>query len=290
MKNPLKSLVSRRSMGSRAWVAGVAVAMSTLVLAGAPAAEAATPKPATLCTTFVLCEATGRTSGGYSLVFLTSFWSMTPGHNCTNYVSYRLSHGRTVARPPGTGNAASWGPAARKASVPVTNVPKVGAVAWWDSGKSGTGSSGHVAYVQKVESSGAVLISEDNLRGEFKWRRIVPKTTGWPSGFIHYPASNGSPLGTLTSASSPAAKQLDLWGSSSDPDAGKTVPSYLVTIGGPRGTAGVESFTFTTEYYTFHRLKTVRATGTKNVYLYALNTPGTKGTDVLLGQRSVTFR
>ena len=61
---------------------------------------------------------------------------------------------------------------------------------------------------------GGVLVSEDNLTGDFRWRLMTRLDGTWPSGFIHYPASDGSPSGEFTSVSSPEAGTLDFWGSS----------------------------------------------------------------------------
>ena len=142
---------------------------------------------------------------------------MTAGHNCTNYVAYRLTHGRLVARPPGTDSALTWGPAAVAAGVPVNDVPAVGAVAWWDAGFAGaSATSGHVAYVEAIVPGG-VLVSEDNLRGDFRWRLLTRLDGTWPSGFIHYPASDGSPAGEFTSVTSPGAGKLDFWGCGDGP-------------------------------------------------------------------------
>jgi surface antigen len=243
-----------------------------------------------LCTGFTGCLTIGYTDGGYGGVYLQSFWSMTAGHNCTNYVAYRLSHGRVVARPPGTNSALTWGPAAVAAGVPVDDVPTVGSVAWWDAGVAGaSATSGHVAYVEAV-LPGVVLVSEDNLNGDFRWRLMTRLDGTWPSGFIHYPESDGSPAGTFTSVTSPAVGELDFWGYGMDPDAQDDNRTYLVSLGGPRGTAGAESFTFQSEYFRFHRTRYVGTRGPTTMYLYALNASGTAGQDVLLGQRNVTIR
>ncbi|VXC15034.1 CHAP domain-containing protein [Aeromicrobium sp. 9AM] len=243
-----------------------------------------------LCTGFVGCSTAGRPDGGYGAVYLRSFWGMTAGHNCTNYVAYRLTHGRLVARPPGTNSAMTWGPAAVRAHVPVDDVPAVGAVAWWEAGVGGaSATSGHVAYVEAV-LPGALLVSEDNLHGDFRWRLMTRSDGTWPSGFIHYPASDGSPRGEFISVASPDAGVLDFWGSASDPDGPPGNRTYLVSLGGPRGTAGAESYTFESEFFRFHRISNVGTRGPTTMYLYALNAPGTAGRDVLLGQRAVTVR
>ena len=243
-----------------------------------------------LCTGFTGCLTIGRSDSGYGNVYLQSFWRMTAGHNCTNYVAYRLTHGRLVARPPGTGSALTWGPAATQAGIPVNDVPAVGAIAWWGAGVGGASvTSGHVAYVEAV-LPGAVLVSEDNLNGDFRWRLMTRLDGTWPSGFIHYPASDGSPTGDLTSATSPETGKLDFWGSAMDPDAPDSSRTYLVSLGGPRGTAGAETFTFESEWFRFHRIHNVGTRGPTTMFLYAVNTPGTAGKDVLLGQRAVTIR
>ncbi len=243
-----------------------------------------------LCTGFVGCSTVGRTDGGYGAVYLRSFWGMTAGHNCTNYIAYRLTHGRLVARPPGTNSAMTWGAAAVRAHVPVDDVPAVGDVAWWEAGIGGaSATSGHVAYVEAV-LPGAVLVSEDNLHGDFRWRLMTRSDGTWPSGFIHYPASDGSPTGEFISVTSPDAGTLDFWGSASDPDGPSGSRTYLVSLGGPRGTDGAESYTFESEFFRFHRISHVGTRGPTTMYLYALNAPGTAGSDVLLGQRAVTVR
>lgn len=244
-----------------------------------------------LCTGFTGCAEVGRSDGGYGTVYLQSFWNMTAGHNCTNYVAYRLTHGRLVARPPGTNSALTWGPAAVQAGIPVDDVPEVGAVAWWDAGAGGASvTSGHVAYVEAVLPGDIVLLSEDNLNGDFRWRLTTRLDGVWPSGFIHYPESDGSPVGQFTSVTSPDAGTLDFWGSAADPDAQGGERTYLVSLGGPRGTPGAETYTFQSEWFQFHRTSSVGTRGPTTMYLYALNTPGTAGKDVLLGQRDVTIR
>ncbi|MGN6753333.1 MAG: CHAP domain-containing protein, partial [Intrasporangium sp.] len=134
-----------------------------------------------LCTGYDGCVTTGYPEAGYKAVSSTSYWSQYVGHNCTNYVAYRMTkNGMPAARPASlTGNASNWGP-----SFPMeTNEnPAVGSIAWWDTSFS---ASGHVAYVEKVVSSTEIIISEDNWAGDFRWRRITLGGGLWPKGFIH---------------------------------------------------------------------------------------------------------
>lgn len=282
--------MNNRNHTSRILGTALGVLLFCTALSVAPPARAASTL---LCKGVLACLLQGRGDAGYTVLGLFSYWNQTAGHNCTNYIAYRLTHnGRIVARPPGTGSAYTWGDSARLAGVPVNDSPAVGAVAWWTAAAVGN-ASGHVAYVEQVLADGSIVLSEDNLTGDFDWRH-VSRGSGWPSGFIHYPQSNGAPSGRFDSVTSPVAGQVDFWGTSMDPDGFLLVvpvdPSYLVTLGGPRGTPGVESFTFSTPYFNFHRTKAVKTRGPTTMYLYALNTLLTSGYDVLLGSRPVTIR
>ena len=112
------------------------------------------------------------------------WWRMYSGHNCTNYVAYRLVKGGMSPERPwdSTGMAYNWGRANRSIT---DDTPMVGAVAWWEAGDS-VGSSGHVAYVQQVVSNRKIVISEDSWSGDFHWRVIRKRGGGWPTGFIHF--------------------------------------------------------------------------------------------------------
>lgn len=48
-----------------------------------------------------------RGNGGYESVYTRSFWNMFGGHNCTNYIAYRLSQRGIVSShgSPGNGDA-----------------------------------------------------------------------------------------------------------------------------------------------------------------------------------------
>ncbi len=101
-----------------------------------------------LCTGYASCRAAGYSDSGYEAVSSTSYWRQSTGHNCTNYVAYRLvRNGMPNERPASlTGNAYNWGPAFADLT---DDKPVVGSVAWWDTSFSSTG---HVAYVEKVVS------------------------------------------------------------------------------------------------------------------------------------------
>lgn len=271
---------------------GALVVVATLMmvsgLVSAAPAGAATSST-TLCKGFSGCVERGRGHGGYGPVYRGSFWNMRPGHNCTNYVGYRLTHGRVVARPPGANGSGTWGSAARRAGIPVTGTPRVGSVAWWKPGFHGASSGGHVAYVEAVRPDGSIVISEDHLGGTFMWRVLKRRGGAWPSGFIHFKDTDGSPQGKVLWARSAGGGRLQLSGTANEPDVEAGSRDYLVTIGGPRGAAGVETIRFSTAFFRFERLATVATRGRTTIWVYALNTPGTPGADTLLGRAPVTI-
>ncbi|MEO9326177.1 CHAP domain-containing protein [Nocardioides sp. C4-1] len=168
----------------------------TLLLAGATLVAVPTSAPAPseaawvyLCKGYAGCTKAGYSDAGYGARNRTMYWRMYSGHNCTNYVAYRMiKNGMSTNRPwSGSGMAYNWGRAMSR----VTNqTPKVGAVAWFDRGQGGVGSSGHVAYVERVVSASEIVISEDSWGGDFSWRTLRKGTNTWPSGFIHFTTSS----------------------------------------------------------------------------------------------------
>lgn len=158
------------------------LAAVTPVLAG-PAAAPAGAASTYLCGGYSGCASRGMGSGGYAQNSGTMYWRMYSGHNCTNYVAYRvIQAGGPKTRPwSGNGNATNWG---RELADITDSRPAVGAVAWWKRGTSG-GSSGHVAWVEEVVSATEIVVSEDSWGGDFDWRRITKTGSSWPDGFIH---------------------------------------------------------------------------------------------------------
>lgn len=60
-------------------------------------------------------------------------------------------------------NACRWGILMKNHNIPVNDKPAVGAIAWWESMAPGTDQStgyGHVAYVNKINSDGSILLTE----------------------------------------------------------------------------------------------------------------------------------
>ena len=149
---------------------GVALALATLPLVAPPAPAQASY--IALCSGYTGCRDAGYSNAGYSSSSSHMYWRMYGGHNCTNYAAYRMvKAGMPDSRPwSGGGNAENWGHAM---AFLTDDTPKVGSVAWWDANVYPVGSSGHVAYVEKVVSSSEIWISDDNWGGDFHWHRVT---------------------------------------------------------------------------------------------------------------------
>lgn len=164
-------MISRRSTLSTLTVAVIGV-LAALLVPVAPAQASST----ILCKGFAACNKAGMSHHQYKANYQKMWWRMYAGHNCTNYVAYRMvRNGMSETRPwSGSGDARNWGVALKQH---VNQTPTVGSVAWW--------SSNHVAYVEQVVDANTIIVSEDHWKGDFDWRRIVRAGGGWPTGFIH---------------------------------------------------------------------------------------------------------
>ncbi|WP_168929392.1 CHAP domain-containing protein [Nocardioides sp. GY 10113] len=165
------------------------VLVATLLVVSGGAEQTARTAPVAgstyLCSGYSGCRSAGYSDDGYGANNGRMYWLMYSGHNCTNYAAYRMIRaGMPNSRPwSGSGMAYNWG----KAMKSITDTkPAVGAIAWWDRYHNGIGSSGHVAYVEKVVSATEIVISEDSWNGTFHWRSITRSSGRWPSGFIHF--------------------------------------------------------------------------------------------------------
>jgi len=158
----------------------LAVVGALLAPVGVAPADAATVH----CVGYDSCAAQGFPNAGYAAASQRSYWNMVTGHNCTNYVAFRVvGRGGPGSRPwDGSGDAHRWG---HELPGSTDQTPIVGAVAWWDSFTGGWGENGHVAYVERVLSPTTIQVSEDVFNGDFRWRTISRGEAAWPTGFIH---------------------------------------------------------------------------------------------------------
>jgi surface antigen len=234
--------VVRRVLGTAKLLTGVVV---LLLLAMPSTAGRITLTSSTyLCSGYQGCAAAGYGNAGYRQASGTMYWKMYAGHNCTNYVAYRLiQSGMPNVRPwQGDGNASNWG----VAMAGITDqTPAVGSVAWYKPHVTPAGSAGHVAYVEQVVSDTEIIVSEDYWGGDFYWRRITKTGGGWPSGFIHFndrvvapttaptiagSAAVGSQLEVATGAWSPSPTSVTVqWLADGAAIPGATAPAYVPT-------------------------------------------------------------
>lgn len=284
------------------------VAGTLLCTAGAPPASAAF---IALCTGYSSCSSQNMSNYGYASSANNMYWRMATGHNCTNYVAYRLvKNGMPNIRPwAGTGMAYNWGLANAKLT---DHTPTVGAVAWWAAYAPPIGASGHVAYVEKVVSSTEIIISEDNWGGTFHWRKVT-KASYWPSGFIHFkdvkapapPAASsaGSPTGKIDRAWTPTAGKVSVTGWAFDADDKSRKLPLSVSVGGAAGARGAErhdlgvanwvnpevaaAYPGVGDHHGMYATFTTKKRGSQQVYLYASNATGTPGRQKLLGVKTV---
>ena len=261
----------RRTRRLGVWVLALGLGSTALVAVPAGAPVQATSRY--LCTGYSACAAAGYSHAGYGPRSGLMYWRMYSGHNCTNYVAYRMIQaGMSPERPwSGTGMAYNWGLA--NASITDTKAT-VGSVAWWNRGVAGTGSSGHVAYVERVVSPTEIVISEDSWSGDFHWRTIYKDGPGWPTGFIHFVDRPSAPAVVAS-----AAPRIE-----GTPQVGTPLQGYAATFT-PTGTtqtlqwlvagmpvAGATTATYTPTSADIGDTVTLRATATRTGHTGAAST------------------
>lgn len=282
---------------------------ATLVLVGGITPASAVYQ--SLCSGYTSCNTQGMSHFGYATAAKNMYWRMATGHNCTNYVAYRLvQNGLPNTKPwSTTGNAYNWGIANAKLT---DQTPTVGSVAWWAANRPPIGRSGHVSYVEQVVSADEIIVSEDNWGGNFHWRRVT-RDKYWPSGFIHFadkpstavPVTGHSPVGAIDRAWVPTPGRVSITGWAFDPDAKSAAVSLTATVGGKLGAAGAErhdlgaanlinaevaaAYPGVGDHHGAYATVTSAKRGTQRVYLYASNVSGTSGGRKLLGSRTVTI-
>jgi surface antigen len=187
-------------------IAAMGTLAGSLLAKAAPAMATSPGGPATatavsrvLCSGYAGCNRRGYASYDYGRRERHSYWRMSAGDECTNYVAYVESTHFGVARPGYLlGNAYQWPRSARKHGVTVNDKPSAGSVAEWGGRAYGIGPDGHVAVVEKVGPHDSyIIISQQHLLAEadgYDWTRInagFPRKTwqSWPSHFIHFRAT-----------------------------------------------------------------------------------------------------
>jgi surface antigen len=149
-----------------------------------------------LCNGYAGCGQGAYTTHGYQNHEGTSYWSMYPGNNCTNYVAFVESTVYGVDTPTyDLGNGYTWASAAAQNGVLVNHTPTVGSVAYWSGGDDGIPDGGHVAIVEAVGPNDSfITISQQHMldaSNGYDWTTIDATPTTyqweqWPDSFIHF--------------------------------------------------------------------------------------------------------
>lgn len=146
-------------------------------------------------------------------------WSLYK-RECVSFVAWRMNvqmgwkEGEEYPFTPaklglaGFGNAAEWKGNLAKAGYVTDNIPKPGAIAWFDAfittPSNITGEAGHVAIVAGVNGDGTINIEEYNMHPWAYDARTIPVAD--VSGFIHVADLPDTPTASSSPSPSPSAK------------------------------------------------------------------------------------
>lgn len=214
----------------RRLLVGLAGALVSGVLALTPSAAQA---ETTLCVGSSFKD-TYACDPGWAVNMMFMHWRMYRGHNCTNYVAWRLTRDGVAEPPYLLGNANTWASRAQNNGVAVNTTPAVGAVGAWP-GRN------HIVYVEQV-GPGWLMLSEDSYSSQ-RYRRYTAKLgeRGYPTRFIHFRGANTITGATPTVTGTPLVGQVltanaGVW----QPNGVKLAFTWLrngVIIGGATSTA-----------------------------------------------------
>ena len=175
---------------------GLLLLLTPLWVTASQVPAAASGTSSTLCSGYTACNLGTFTTHGYESHIGSSYWTMYPGNNCTNYVAYVESTAYGVSTPTfNLGDGGLWAAAAAQNGVLVNHTPSVGSVAVWSGASSGIPSEGHVAVVEAVGPDNSyIVISQQHMLAEpdgYDWTMINASPTlnqweQWPNSFIHF--------------------------------------------------------------------------------------------------------
>lgn len=172
-----------------------AVLAATLLVVADPATSPAGAQ--TVLCSGVSVKDVAKCDPGYAANMPFMHWRMYGGHNCTNYVAYRLGRDGVPEPPYLLGNATTWASRAKAHGVRVDGTPEVGAVGAWP-GRN------HIVYVDEV-GPGYLITSEDNYpgyypKGMYRKIKVFKGERAYPTQFIHFKGKStiNGPLPTVS--------------------------------------------------------------------------------------------
>jgi len=170
-----------------------------MTLAGLTALGSSAQAFTVICTGKTTAQVAKCDTSGYAAVMDKMHWRMYAGHNCTNYVAYRLQRNGVPEPRILMGNARDWHTNAKKLGYVVDNRPAVGAIAQWSKAAS------HVAYVEAVGANYLVLSEDSYTSKVYRRYKVLTGGSWYPERFIHFKdiGAPGAPV-PVTPAPAPA--------------------------------------------------------------------------------------
>ena len=178
----------------RFWSSLAAVLAAVTVVVAGPSTSPAVAQT-TICSGVSVSEVQ-KCDPGWAANMPFMHWRMYGGHNCTNYVAYRLGRDGVPEPPYLLGNADTWAPRAKSHGVRVDSTPEVGAVGAWPGRR-------HIVYVEEIGPD-YLITSEDNWpgyypKGMYRKIKVFKGERAYPTQFIHFKGKNtiNGPLPTV---------------------------------------------------------------------------------------------
>ena len=157
----------RSSVVWRGVLLGVA-ALAVVVPLGRAVTSTTTPPAAVTRQVSATAAGAGEHAYPYESTTRIGPWGFVTRH-AGDYIAWRfferdVNFSATMAGPTGAagrfGDPAMWATNAAGIGYKVDTVPRAGAIAQWNAGEQGAGAAGHVAYVERVNPDGSVVVSE----------------------------------------------------------------------------------------------------------------------------------
>ena len=154
---------------------GVLCGVATLAVVVALVRAATPAAPTATVTGSVAATAAAESAYPYEGTTRIGPWGFTTRH-ATDYVAWRfferdVTFSATMHGPNATtgrfGDPATWAASAAAIGFKVDAVARAGAIAQWNAGEQGAGGAGHVAYVERVNPDGSVVVSELDWAGDY---------------------------------------------------------------------------------------------------------------------------
>lgn len=240
-----------------------------------------------LCVGVRACRARGVRAPGATSSFRT--WGTAP-RTPQHHVAERLSRRPRVAPVLGAATARQWRTMAhRERAATAVAHARVGDVAWWHHAPAGVGSStGHVAVVERVAANNSwVTVSEVTSRGVF--RSVRYSGSSLPRAYLRFARTDGGPRGLVTGVHA-TRNALVVRGRAVDTDAVRRAVTIKVTVRQGRRTWTRTVPRAARPGFAQRLVLPGLRRGPITLYVRAVDSPGTRGSDRRLDARRLVVR